>query len=226
MERQGGNTSQATTTAAKHNHWSTMEIAIKSISSLVLILLIVALGVDKLNTGTVKGFDQNGNFVKADVECKWKETGSDDNLKSYKDLCDAGLDDACDLESPGEVWVAFGILAIFAQTAAVASMFLVLLKADLATISKEALMRAVALGVACLCVLIQWSVWQAKGCTQHEGDELEDGWNLGPSMIVAIIAWILSLVATALQAANLTSIQRVSSVKPAGADIEAGAIRS
>merc|ERR1712173_394086 len=110
-----------------------------------------------------------------------------------------------------------------AQTAAVASMFLVLLTSDASLIAKEAILRVVALGLVCLLVLIQWSVWQAKGCADYNGAPSD----MGPSMIVVIIAWILSLIATALQVANTMSILRVSSVKQPSADVEDGvSIRS
>jgi len=212
MERQGDHVTQKQT-PLKRNHWTPLEIAVKSVSILVLILLIVALGVDKLNTASA------GNI---ELACRWKEFGSDDlQWISYKNQCNVADDGACDVETIGEVWLAFGLLGLFAQTAAVASMFLVLLTSDASLIAKEAILRVVALGIVCLFVLIQWSVWQAKGCADYNGSDA-DGWDMGPSMIVVIIAWILSLIATALQVANTMSILRVSSVKTASADVEDG----
>jgi len=208
-------------TPLERNHWTPIEIAVKSISLLVLILLIVALGVDKLST--VSSGD-------AELACRWKELWGDDPhqtvSESWKKGCDSGSDKACEVETSGEVWLAFGILGIFAQTAAVVSMTLVLLTSDESIISKEAILRVAALGIVCLLVLIQWAVWQAKGCA-HNIELKNDSWDMGPSMIVVILAWILSLIATALQVANTMSILRVSSAKQASADVEDGAsIRS
>merc|ERR1719336_544390 len=214
MERQGAIATQQS--PLKRNHWTPIEIAVKSTSFVVLILLIVALGVDKLNTVSVGHVE---------LACRWKDTGSDDSeWQDYKDLCDLGADDACDIETIGEVWLAFGLLSLFALTTAVVSSFLVLLASNESIITKEAILRVVALGSACLFMLIQWSVWQAKGCAHYDK---EDSWDLGPSMIVVILAWILSLIATALQVANTMSILRVSSVKQARTDVEDGtSIRS
>lgn len=219
MERQGDHVTQKQT-PLKRNHWTPIEIAVKSISFLVLILLIVALGVDKLNTASA-----------GDVEltCRWKELEATNTKldksesQSYKKSCDNGVEDTCDVETIGEVWLAFGILGIFAQTAAIASMTLVLLTSDESIISKEAILRVAALGIVCLLVLIQFAVWQAKGCGHYD----ETDWDMGPSMIVVILAWILSLIATALQVANTMSILRRPSVKQASTDVEDGAsIRS
>merc|ERR1711879_785449 len=121
--------------------------------------------------------------------------GDKSESQSYKKSCDNGVEDTCDVETIGEVWLAFGILGIFAQTAAIASMTLVLLTSDESIISKEAILRVAALGIVCL--------------------------------LVVILAWILSLIATALQVANTMSILRRPSVKQASTDVEdAASIRS
>jgi len=228
MERQGDIANKVVAgqiESPKRNPWTTIEIAVKGTSFVVLILLIVGLALDELNTSTGYVFDTSGDRAKVDIVCKWKEAGSDDVKMSYKDQCKLGGDDSagCKVETIGEVWMAFGILGVLAQASAVLSMFLVLLPSIEITVSREAILRLAALGVACAFVLIQWSVWQAKGCHDYDND-----WDLGPSMIVVIIAWVLSVLATALQLINTMSILRGSSNSAErAADLENGAsIRS
>lgn len=241
MERPGvtvtqGEAKPVTQPSPKHHPGNCMEIAVKVTSSIVMVLLIAGLALDKLNTGTLKYIDNNGIWRKVDGECAWKESGSDDNgWTSYADQCKLlGIDSpGCTFETVGEVWLAFGILGIVAQAAALLSILVVSLKSEVSdtTIRAETVLRLSAMASACVFVLIQWTVWQAKGCGDHEEHTASGSieWDLGPSMILVVVAWTLSIIATALQSVNTVCILRSSSngVSSQGVDLENGAnIRS
>jgi len=241
MERQGVTATQGevkieTQPSPKHNTSTGIEIAVKVTSSIVMVLLIAGLALDKLNTGTLKYTDENGIYREVDGECAWKESGSDKNgWNSYTDQCKFfGVDSpGCTFETVGEVWLAFGILGIVAQAAALLSMLVVSLSSELSDtkIRAETGLRLSAMASACVFVLIQWTVWQAKGCGDHEEhtDRGSIEWDLGPSMILVVVAWTLSIIATALQSVSTVSILRGSSndVSSQGVDLENGAnIRS
>jgi len=216
---------------------STLDITVMGTSFVVFILLIVGIAVDKLNTGDQKTYywdDQRGItiYVKRDFECKWKESGSKVeggngwHWTTYDKACDN--DDsgkACDVETAGQVWLAFGILGIVTQAAVLGSMIalVVVFTSDKFT-TMEAMFRLAALGIACAFVVIQWSVWKAKGCSDVSND-----YDMGVSMILVIIAWALNVVATGLQAVNTVAIMRDNSSGSPDkqADLEDGAnIRS
>jgi len=218
MEPQGNNTTQeqvATKLEAQSTpkrSQSVLDITVKGTSFVVFVLLIVGIAIDKLNTYSEYGVDS---------ECTWDEIGekgfvSDDWIWAKYDNDD--------LETAGKVWLAFGILGIVAQAVAIGSMIVseVVLTSNEATIN-EAIFRLGALVIACAFVVIQWSVWKAKGCSDGN-----DNYDMGVSMILVIIAWALNVVATGLQAVNTMAIMPDSSGSPAKqADLEDGAnIRS
>lgn len=232
-----------TQSSPKLSH-SILDITVKGTSFVVLVLLIVGIAVDKLNTGSQTGqiwWDGEIFYGTIDAECKWKESGmkvhgsSDWVWITYEDACDGGIhdgekilpdEDACSTQHAGQVWLAFGILGIVAQAVAIGSMIasVVVHTSDKSIIAKEAILRLAALGVACAFVLIQWSVWKAKGCSDNTSD-----FDMGVSMVLIIIAWALNVVATGMQAVNtLQVLHDTSSGSPAKqADLEDGSnIRS
>lgn len=217
MNQHGDEANQQKTSSAERSQQTVLDNVVNSTtvatSVVVMILLVVGIAVDELNFGKIEPNDPFG--IAQEFTCGWNAVHDDtydDGRIYYIDACDADSDDmSCDVQFIGEVWLAFGILGICAQALVLLLMCLTVHPIH----GKERLLRLAALVVACAFVLIQWTVWYAKGCGNYN-DDLDlvvlDGsdigiekltFKLGPSMILVVTAWSLGVVATLLQLSNV-----------------------
>lgn len=241
-----GDEANQTSSSAERSQQTVLDNVVNSTtvatSVVVMILLVVGIAVDELNFGKIEPNDPFG--IAQEFTCGWNAV-HDDKYEGgngriyYIDACDADSDDlSCDVQSIGEVWLAFGILGICAQALVLLLMCLTVHPIH----GKELFLRLAALVIsliACAFVLIQWTVWYAKGCGNYSGDLdllVLDGsdigiekltFKMGPSMILVVTAWSLGVVATLLQLANTLSVQQRSSgptksTAGQGTDLERG----